>query len=173
MDGSQTGWAGRTFAVRIDPIAIYPLAPGYACRVTVLGSFLLDSLYIGPVSARDPWIAAALYRMTFNGGDKSVIAYTDDFGNYVPVQTDTYPLDFDGSRGLIVTGYLDPGGNEVVLTQSDQLGWSSRYIQGDDAANVIKNIGYTDSTMQYASIAVQLVESYYTPPASGVSTVLR
>src|SRR5215471_19451144 len=128
MDGSQNGWAGWTFAVRVDPVAIYPLQGGFATRVTILGSFLLDSLYIGPVSARNPWIAAALYRMTFNGGDKSVIAYTDDFGRYVPVQSDAFVLDIDGSRGLIVSGYFDPGGNGTVMTQTQQLGWSSRYI---------------------------------------------
>ena len=172
MDGSQGGWGGRTFVVRIGPEAIYPLQGGYATRVTVLGSFTLSSLYVGPVSARDPYIAAALYRLTFNGGSKSVVVYLDDFGRAVPVHSDNLPVEIDGSRGIIVTGYVDPGGNGLLMTQSQQYGWSSRYILGDDAANVVKTKGYTDSTLQYASVGVQMVESYYTPPGSGVSLIL-
>jgi hypothetical protein len=171
MDGKQSGWQGRTFVVRIDPAAIYPLNGGYGTRVSVAGDFTLDSLYVGPGSARDPFVAAALYRLTFNGGDKTVAPIVDDFGNFLPVVTDTLPLGLDATRGLIITGYIDPYGNGLVATQSVQFGWQSRYALGDSAIDVDKR-AYVDVTQQFASVAVWMTESYYTPPWSGISLIL-
>jgi len=170
MDGSQNGWQGRTFVQRIDPNGIYPIPGGYATRLWVMGDFILDSLYIGPVSARDPWIAAHLYQMTFNSGlSKSAAPTTADDGSFVGVPTDPLTLGLDGSRGLIITGYIDPAGNGLVATQSRQLGFSSRYALSDLASDVDKRIidassPYTDTTAQYNAVVVQMVEGYYSPP---------
>ena len=163
MDGYQAGWQGRTFVVRIDATAGYPIPGGYATRISVVGDLTLDSLYVGPVSGRDPWIAAILYQLTFNGGNTSITLMRDDAGDFIIATSDAIPLGIDGSRGLLVSGYIDSTGNGIVSTQSVQLGWSSRYIGGDHAAEVDKRSGYTDTTEQYNSIAVQLVAGNYTP----------
>jgi hypothetical protein len=165
MDGKQSGWAGRTFVVRIDPTVIYPLFGGYGTRLYLIGSFTLDSLYIGPVSARDPFMASVFYQCTFNGGDESVIIQTDAQNNFIIGQTDSMPIGIDGSRGLLISGFLDPDGDGLVATQSAQLGWQSRYITGDYAADLDKRTGYVDSTAQFNAIAVNLVDGYYTPPS--------
>ena len=167
MDGYQAGWQDRTFVVRIDPTSVYPLFGGYATRVSVVGDLTLDSLYVGPVSARDPWIAAILYQLTFNGGNKTITLMRDDAGDFIIATTDGLPLGIDGSRGLLVSGYIDPTGNGIVSTQSTQLGWQSRYIAGDHAAEVDKRTGYVDSSQQYNSIAVQLIAGDYTAPTPG------
>lgn len=171
MDGKQDGWNGRTFVVRVDPTAVYPLQGGWATRLRVVGDFMLDSLYVGPVSARGPLIAAALYRLTFNGGNKSVVVMRGDDDTFIPVLSDPLPIGLDGSRGLIATGYIDLGGNGIVGTQSFMLGWSSGYILGDHASDVDKS-GMTDTTQQFNSVAVWTGEGYYTDPASGLSTIL-
>jgi hypothetical protein len=173
MDGKQDGWHGRTFAVRIAPTAVYPLQGGWGTRLRLLGDFTLVKLFVGPVSARGPLIAAALYQCTFNGGNKSVIATVADNGDFIPALTDTLPIGLDGSRGLIASGYIDPGGNGIVGTQSFMLGWQSSYMIGDDAENVDKSKGYTDTTSQYNSVALWTGEGYYTDPASGLSTILQ
>jgi hypothetical protein len=71
-----------------------------------------------------------------------------------------------------VSGYIDPYGNGIVGTQSLQAGWHSSYVMGDDAKNVDKSQGYTDTTPQFNSVVVWTVEGYYTDPASGVSLIL-
>jgi hypothetical protein len=169
MDGSQTAWQGRTFVARVDPVAIYPLNGGYAARVWIAGDFTLASLFIGPVSARNPFIASAMYQLTFNGGSKSVVVTLDTLNDYVPVVSDDLPIGIDGSRGLIVSGYIDPSGNGVVLTQSVQFGWSSKYALGDSAFDLDKTTSnYVDTTTLYNSVAVQMIEGYYTPPSTGI-----
>jgi hypothetical protein len=173
MDGKQDGWQGRTFVVRVDPVAIYPLQGGWGTRIWLMGDFTLDSLYVGPVSGRGALYAAAMYQCTFNGGNKSVAVNMDNMNNFIPVMTDTLPIGLDGSRGLIVSGYIDPYGNGVVGTQSLMSGWHSAYLLGDDAANVDKSgSDYIDTTSQFNSAVVWTVEGYYTDPASGVSTIL-
>jgi len=179
MDGAQNGWHGRTFVQRIDAIGMYPLPGGYASRLWLMGDFTLTKLYIGPVSARDPWIAAHLYQMSFNSGlSKGASPTVADDGSFVAVPTDPLPIGLDGSRGIIITGYIDPGGNGIVATQSRQMGFSSRYALSDLAADVDKRIidaksPYTDTTAQYNAIVVQMFEGYYSPPtpwSTGVIT---
>jgi hypothetical protein len=167
MDGSQDGWKGRTFAIRIDPAAIYYLQGGYGTRITLQGDFTLDSLYVGPVSGRDPWIAAVLYRLTFNGGNKTINPTVDDAGIFRPTVTDAFPLGLDGSRGLIITGFINPYGNGVVATQSLQYGWATRYAMGDIAAELEKNTAEYVAVVNYDVAIVQFVEGYYTPPLLG------
>ena len=170
MDGSQAGWQGRTFAVRIDPSVIYPLNGGWATRVWIAGDFTCAKLFVGPVSGRSPLIASAMYQLSFNSGlSKSATPAMNTEGNFIPVFSDPLPIGLDGSRGLIVSGYVDPSGNGLVLTQSLQAGWSSRYMLGDDARNLDKTgSGYVDTTSQFNSVAVQLIEGYYTPPQTGI-----
>ena len=95
-----------------------------------------------------------------------------DTSDFIPVITDTLPLGLDGSRGLIVSGYIDPNGNGIVGTQSLMAGWSSRYVLGDQAEDVDKTHGYVDTTAQFNSVVLWTVEGYYTNPASGISTIL-
>ena len=163
MDTFEPGWAGYTFVTRIDASVVNPMNPGFAMRVTLVGDFSLNKLYIGPVSARNPWIASVLYPLTWNGGDKVLIMD----GSLDPVFCDPLPIGVDGSRGFLITGYFDPYGNGVVGLQYIAPGWSSRYALGDFAADVDKSSLsiWTDST-QYANVvAVQDVDGYYSPPS--------
>jgi hypothetical protein len=169
MDGKTTGYTDRTFFVRIGPEAIEPLNGGYATRVTLMGDFICEKLFIGPVSTKGPFIAATLYPLTFNGGDRTAHVAVGNDGQLVPMITDPLPLGIDGSRGLIVTGYISSVGNGVVGTKTDQEGWQSGYTQGDDAANVDTSKSDIDGKPyaivgDVASVAVETVEGYYTPP---------
>src|SRR5215475_8203690 len=168
MDGILGGYIDRTFCVRIERDAIWPLNGGFATRVTLMGEFIVENLYIGPVSTKGPMIAAHLYPLTFNGGDKTAHVYIDDEGTLVPMITDPLPIGLDGSRGLIVTGYVSIDSSGVVGTQLEQEGWSAFYTQGNDAGNVDKSKSDIDgkpyTPAGLASIAVEMVEAYYTPP---------
>jgi hypothetical protein len=169
MDGKIGGYTDRTFFVRIDSDVIEPLNGGYATRITLMGDFVCEKLFIGPVSTKGPFIAATLYPLTFNGGDRTAHVAIGDDGEMVPMITDPMPIGIDGSRGLIVTGYISSAGNGVVGTKRDQLGWQAGYTAGDDAANVDKSKSDIDSKpyaieSDVASVAVEAVEGYYTPP---------
>src|SRR5262245_12995478 len=170
MDGKQAGWQGRTFVVRVDPTAIYPLPGGWATRVWIAGDFTCAKLFVGPVSARNPRIASAMYQLTFNSGlSKSATPTADDKGNFTPIFSDPLPIGLDGSRGLIVSGFVDTSGNGLMLLQSFQFSWSSMYALGDYAADLDKTLSvYNDTTHQFNSVAVQLIEGYYTPPHTGI-----
>jgi hypothetical protein len=162
MDDLNSGWNGYTFVQRIDASVISPMQPGYATRVTLVGDFTMKSLYIGPVSARGPWIADIMYRLTWNGFDLELI--TD--GSMNPVWTDAFPLGVDGSRGFLISGYIDPGGNGILGIKWSAPGWESRFAYGDLASDTDKsslNI-YTDHTQFANCIGVQDVDGYYTPP---------
>jgi len=173
MDGKQSGWQGRTFVVRVDAVAIYPLDGGWATRVWIAGDFTCAKLFVGPVSARNPLIASAMYQLTFNSGATSVgNPSVGADGNFTPIFSDPLPIGLDGSRGLIVSGFIDPTGNGLVLTQSNQLGWSSHYAIGDLARDLDKSTSdYTDTTSMFNSVAVMMVEGYYTNPNTGVGVL--
>jgi hypothetical protein len=152
--------------VRVDESIVNPMNPGFATRVTVVGDFTIDSLYIGPVSARNPWMADVFYPLTWNGGNK--VLTTD--GSLTPVWCDALPIGVDGTRGFLISGYFDPGGNGVVGFKYIEPGWAARYAYGDYAADLDKSSLeiYTDMTTFANVIVVQDVDGYYTPPGGGV-----
>ena len=83
-------------------------------------------------------------------------------------RTDALLLGIDGSRGMILTGYIDPVGNGVVATQSLQAGWQTKYALGDLASDLDKSSSaYVDMSGSFDAAIVQFIQGYYTPPKIG------
>lgn len=136
MDGVSSGWNGWTFAVIVYPVL--PTIAAYATRITLVGAFTLDSLYMGtvdPNSPNIPFVATNMHQFQFwvdaNNNyiandpghmnpdgqiSPKVIAIRDDAGNFIPIVTEPLPIGFDGTQGWIVSGFFDSGGNGIVGT---------------------------------------------------------
>jgi hypothetical protein len=136
------GWNGYTLAVQVVSSALAIIDPGFAIRLTLLGTCTINKLFIGPCSSDGDWIASALYQMTFNGGNATV---TSDGNN--AIITDPLEVAIDSSNGFIITFYIDPGGDgtlagsTVAYPSGDPIspGWSLRYVIGDLADNPNKS----------------------------------
>jgi hypothetical protein len=114
------GWQGYTFAQYISGAGVSPHVAGYALRVTLLGSFTINSLYIAAVDPTNPALGTRNHQFLFNG-QNSGVATMDDAGNFIPLVTDELPIGIDATNGFWISGYFDPGG-EGIVGESAQMG---------------------------------------------------
>lgn len=191
MDGRQAGWNGWTFAILIYTDDIVPTAAAFATRVTLVGSFTLDSLYMGTVDPNSPFAATNFHRFQFwvdadgyyiandpnhtnPDGQLSnkVIASMDDMGNFIPVVTEPLGVGFDATNGWIISGYFTSDGNGIVGSGSQGLN-GSWYSYADQIFDEFGNAFSQDSAANidkntysytyYASTAVLMIEGFYDP----------
>jgi hypothetical protein len=198
MTGKFAGWNGWTFANAIvnDPSVLGVTAAAYATRITLVGSFKIDGLYMGTMDSAQWMLATVMHRFQFwtdqdnnyipndpnhanpNGQlSNSVIATVDDAGNFIPVVTEPLAVGFDGTNGLMISGYLDPGGNGVVgYYQSDDPTIANNMaafadVASDPVTGLPISAGDTASNNDkinyqyqgFSSMAVLLVEGLYDP----------
>ena len=164
MNFVAPGWGGWTFAVWISPDVIKPLLPGLATRVTVVGSFIIDSLYLGETDLEanpDGWIAKNWQRFTFDGGWQAVATMNDD-GSFNPLRTDPLPIGFDATNGFWLSGYINPNGDGIVGGRENEPGWGSYYDESneDTSANPDKST-YTIAMDMEGSVVILMIEGFY------------
>jgi hypothetical protein len=140
MDGLSSGWNGWTFALFIEPASINPLLAPYALRLTLMGSFKIDGLYIGlPDPTNDFFAIKPMAQFTFNGSSTATATMNSD-GSFNPLVTDELDVSLDPTSGFWISGYFDPAGDGNVATRSSDLNWSFTYVEGDDASDVDKTL---------------------------------
>jgi len=132
MLGVTGGWNGYSWSMLYTPDVISPLVAPYDMRVTVVGSYTLDHLYIGAANASDILLINLnhqLYFWTDDSGNplnpndtsgqksKSVIVNLDDNGNFVSVTTLRLGFGIDPTNGLWISGYFNANGNGLPGVQ--------------------------------------------------------
>jgi hypothetical protein len=157
----STGWNGYSFTLWISPSVISPLDGGLATRLTLMGSFTLDALYIGTVDYSDPtgYTMANMQRFTFGGGTSwDGTATMDEFGQFIPLVTDPLEVPIDGSQSIVITGYFNAANDGVVGSAFGEVGWEGNWISGDNTADAYRGIyeGSFDG-----SLAVIILEGLY------------
>jgi hypothetical protein len=178
MDGWSPGWTGYTFATQIGSSKILTagFGPGKQTRVLIAADCVFDSLYIGPATTT-PFVASQLFRLSFGGQQSSILinsAYSDG-GAGMPYTRYSDPLvqGITAPNGLIICGHVltaAPTGETSawLTTKGQEPDWSSRYINGDHAADLDKSKLANPATHQagwypggVADFAVLMVEGLY------------
>jgi len=182
MEGLGTGWNGYSWSILYDSDAFSPLIAPYDMRVTIVGSFTLDSFYIGSANAITSTIINSNHQLYFwtdvsgnplNPNDtsgqknKKVIVNLDDNGNFVSVTTMRLGFGIDPTNGLWISGYFDPNGNGLPGIQYGDVNHAvfDTWYPQDLAANTDRSDpqvwGYwTDSSAQ-TDLAVLMIEGLY------------
>lgn len=152
----QVGWAGYTFAVSIDPIRIEGSA-GSKTRVVFQGNgCTLSDLWIGPrnggVFSADP---ALWTQLTFGGNTTTSVNGKKT--------SDTIDLGFDGSGGLMVSGFINSdtaviGSVGVGNLGGHSAGWQTCWKLGNDAASPAK-VGYNSGGTP--TVALTEIHAFY------------
>jgi len=172
MDALQSGWNDFSFVTQIDPSAV-TLPVGKQVRLTLSGLGTFSNVMIGPVSTL-PYIASAMYPVTWNGGSNSATIVGDAAGGWASppdplgeVTSDPVMQAMPAPNGLIVSGYYapPPTGQTWAAIKWTQAGWTARYKRGNYSTQKDKS-GRDWTNMNAASLSVLKIEAYYdgTPP---------
>jgi len=137
MLGVQGGWNGYSWSMFYDPTTISPSIAPYDMRVTIVGAYTLDHLYIGAANTVDSYLINLnhqLYFWTDDSGNplnpndtngqksKNVIVNLDDHGNFVSVTTLRLGFGIDPAGGLWISGFFNPNGNGLPGIQYADVG---------------------------------------------------
>jgi len=153
-----------SFATLIQPEQ-FIMAEGSQIRVRLSGNFTCSDCYIGPAGGLDingnpnPWVAQALYNLTFGGENQATIPpgmnaanYFDPYGELI---SDPLAQAIDFSQGVIISFYVVSGN---ITRRLVEPGWTCSSQGGNVSGNLdMSGWGLTGSD----DISVLMIESLY------------
>ena len=152
--------AGVTFATVIAPAA-FIMTAGSQVRLRLSGNFTFSDCVIGPAGGNsNPWVAQALYPLTFGGQNQATIPpgmnsanYFDPYGELV---SDPLPQSMDFTQGVHVAFYCVSGN---ITRRLVEPGWTTSNNSGNVSNVLDKSAWGVESGV--ADISVLMIESLY------------